>query len=108
MSHELYFTSAPRGLRPGSNGYCTVAATYGLPGPLFQKLEALSDYRPLFDEADGGASRLPVALSHLRVHSQGKVWSVVSRICMAGMDHSRRRVFFAHHVALEAAELPPG
>jgi hypothetical protein len=107
MSHELCFTSAPRGLRPGSNGYCTVVASRGLPGPLWQKLEALSDYQPLSDGA-GGGDRNPVALSHLRVTVLGKTYSVLSRCCLAGVDHTHRGIFFAHHVALEAAELPPG
>ena len=49
MSHELFYTSAPRGLRRGSNGYCTVAATRGLPPLLGQQLERLSDYRPPAD-----------------------------------------------------------
>ena len=39
MSHELCFTSAPRGLRPGSNGYCTVVASRGLPFELVERLE---------------------------------------------------------------------
>ena len=61
MSHELFYTSAPRGLRRGSNGYCTVAATRNLPPWLGQQLERLSDYRALADGAD--AARSPVALS---------------------------------------------
>src|SRR4051794_30680811 len=107
MSHELLYTSAPRGLRPGTNGYCPVAATRGLPGGLGQQLERLSDYRPLFDPAGPGANRNPVALSHLRVSGSGKTYSVLSRICPAGVDHTQRGIFFAHHVALEPAELPP-
>jgi len=107
MSHELFYTSAARGLRPGNNGYCTVAATHGLPPLLGQKLEALSDYRPLFDGSAAEASRNPAALSHLRVSVLGKTYSVLSRICPAGVDHTHRGIFFAHHVALEPAELGP-
>ena len=107
MSHELFFTSAPRGLRPGSNGYCTVTATHAMPAPLWQKLEALSDYRPLAEESDA-AGKQPVALMHLRLNILGKTWSVLSRTCTAGLDHTRRNIFFAHHVALETTELPPG
>src|SRR4051812_13889182 len=106
MSHELLFTSAPRGLRPGSSGYCTVTATRGLPGPLLQKLESLSDYRPL--EGGGDAARSPVAVTHLRVSVLGKTYSVLSRSCAAGVDHTHRAIFFTHHVALEPAELPAG
>jgi hypothetical protein len=103
MSHELFYTSAPRGLRRGSNGYCTVAATRGLPPLLGQQLERLSDYRPPADGPDAS----PVVLSHLRVNVPGKTYSVLSRICPAGVDHTHRAIFFAHHVALEPAELPP-
>lgn len=107
MSHELFYTSAARGLRPGNNGYCTVAATQGLPALLGQKLEALSDYRPLFDGSAAEANRNPVALSHLRLNVLGKTYSVLSRICPAGVDHTHRGIFFAHHVALEPGELVP-
>ena len=34
MSHELVYTSAPRGLKPGSKGFCTVACTADLPESL--------------------------------------------------------------------------
>jgi hypothetical protein len=72
---------------------------------LWQKLEALSDYRPLSEDGETAVTH-PIALSHLRLTVLGKTWSVLSRACMAGVDHSRRRIFFAHHVALEAGELP--
>ena len=36
MSYELYFTSALRGLKPGSQGYCTVAHTEGMPDLLIE------------------------------------------------------------------------
>ena len=107
MSHELFYTSAPRGLRPGSNGYCTVSATRGLPGLLGQQLERLSDYRPLFDSSSVAGTQNPIGLSHLRVNVAGKTYSVLSRICPAGVDHTKRGIFFAHHVALETTELPP-
>src|SRR5262245_324329 len=107
MSHELYYTSALKGVRPGSNGYCTVAVTQGMPGPLVERLETLADYRPLPDGAERNGGD-PIVLTHYRISVQGKSWHVISRICMAGLDHTRRRVFFAHHVALEASELPPG
>ena len=48
MSQELIYTSAPRGLRPGSRGFCTVMRTEGLPEPVVNRLEALSGYRHAF------------------------------------------------------------
>jgi hypothetical protein len=108
MSHELFYTSAPKGLQPGSNGFCTVAATRGLPVVLRDKLEALSSYRALYPPHDPNAGRNPVALMHVRVSVQGKTHSVVSRICAAGVDHTQRSNLFAHHVVLEPSEQPAG
>ena len=45
MSHELLYTSAPSGLKPGQHGFCTVAASAALPRNLWDRLEALSGYR---------------------------------------------------------------
>ena len=52
MSHELHYTSVARGLKPGSQGFCTVAVSAGLPGPIADRLEGLSGYRPLFSPND--------------------------------------------------------
>lgn len=106
MSHELYYTSAPKGLQPGSGGFCTVAATRGLPPLLVEKLESLSGYRPIFPPHDPQASRNPVVLAHYRVNVQGKNYDVMTRVCAAGLDHTQRTNKFAHHVVLEATELP--
>jgi hypothetical protein len=48
MSQELHYTSVPRGLRPGSRGFCIVAVTAQMPGALAERLEALSSYQPVF------------------------------------------------------------
>ncbi len=106
MSHELYFTSAAKGLRPGSRGFCTVAATQGLPLPLAEKVESLSGYRPLYPPLDPNANLNPVAHSHVRVTVSGKTYSVLSRISPAGLDYSQRANKFAHHIILDSGELP--
>jgi hypothetical protein len=106
MSHELFYTSAPKGLRPGSRGFCTVAATQGLPLPLAEKVESLSGYRPLYPPLDAKGNQNPVVHSHLRITVGGKTYSVLSRISPAGLDYSQRANKFAHHVILEAGELP--
>jgi hypothetical protein len=108
MSHELMYTSAPKGLFAGARGFCTVTATRGLPHPLIEKLEALSAYRPLFPPLDPRAHLNPVAYSHLRVAAGGRTYSVVSRVGPAGLDYSDRTNLFAHHVVLDANELPRG
>jgi len=103
MSHELFHTSAPKGLQPGASGFCTVAATRGIPAALMEKVEALSGYRHLLSPLD---PKNPVAYSHLRLSALGKSYHVLSRICAAGLDYSQRSNKFAHHVILEPNELP--
>lgn len=104
--HELVYTSAPKGLKPGSQGFCTVACSAGMPPNLMMRLEALSAYRPL-TVAGSGAVVNPVVLSHLVLRVGGADWHVLSRIADAGVDYTQRSNKIAHHVVLEPAELPP-
>lgn len=108
MTQELYYTSAPRGLLPGSGGFCTVAATPGLAPALLERLESLSSYRPLFPPHHPRAADNPVACSHLRVTVGGRTFSLLSRIAPAPLDHTGRTNLFAHHVVLDGSELPEG
>ncbi len=41
---ELVYTSAPRGLQPGSSGFCTVEMTAGMSPDIMDSLESLSAY----------------------------------------------------------------
>lgn len=104
MSHELYYTSAPKGLQPGSRGFCTVAMTRGMPANLVDKVESLSGYRPLYPPRDPRAGQNPVVQAHLRIAVTGKSYSVLSRICDAGLDYTQRSNKFAHHVVLDAGD----
>jgi hypothetical protein len=101
MSKELIYTSAPRGLLPGSNGFCTVAMTEGLPNSWRERLESLSAYHRPFPPDD---PRNPVVFSHLRVNGR----HVVSRVSEAGKEHTGRTNHLAHHVVLDDDELPAG
>ncbi|MDB5349536.1 MAG: hypothetical protein JWN86_783 [Planctomycetota bacterium] len=106
MSQELHYTSAPRGLKPGVKGYCTVASTPHLPGPLAERLESLSGYKQVFPATSPDASRNPVVVSHLRISLGGQDLSVLSRVAAAGLDYTDRSNKYAHHVAITAAERP--
>jgi hypothetical protein len=106
MSLELIYTSAPKGLKPGSRGFCTVAMTQGMTAQLVDRLEALSGYRQIFAPQDPQASLNPVVYSHLRISVAGRNFHVLSRVCAAGLDYSQRTNKFAHHVVLDANELP--
>ncbi len=70
MSFELVYTSARRGLREGASGFCTVAATDGMPRALHEKLESLSGYSRT--EAATGAEP-PVNHSHMTIRIQRNI-----------------------------------
>jgi hypothetical protein len=108
MSQELHYTSVPRGLKPGSRGFCTVAATPQMSSVLADRLEGLSGYQPVFPSHDPFAALNPIVYSHLRLTVAGRVLSVLSRIGPAGLDYSGRPNKYAHHVVLEQHERPAG
>ncbi len=108
MTQELWHTSAPRGLKPGTRGFCTVVCTQGMPINLADRLELLSGYRHLFAPEGSQADLNPVAYNHVRLIVGGRKFHVLSRIGNVGTDYSGRSNKFAHHVVLETHELPQG
>ncbi|MFO0782137.1 MAG: hypothetical protein U0636_00450 [Phycisphaerales bacterium] len=85
MAHELVYTSAARGLRDGTSGFCTVAMTRGLPLTLVPRLETLGGYRP------GPAGDGPVALSRGREKAAACwVCSSTRWVGPAAPDHTQR------------------
>lgn len=105
MSHELVYTSATQGLKPGSYGFCTVMATEDLPKVLQDRLESLSGYEPAFALTDRRASLNPVNYSYLIVTVANQKLHLLSRVADAGADYSGRSNKLAHHVALQPNEL---
>lgn len=101
-NYELFYTSAQRGLRSGSSGFCTVAATGGIPQALVERLEILSG----FDPPRGESSTAFVA--HWRIPVGTRRWSVLSRIVPAGHDYSGRANKLAYHFVLASTKLPAG
>lgn len=101
MSQELLYTSAPEGLNPSDQGFCTVACTQGMPRNLKEVLENLSGYR----QADQPPH--PVNYSHLIHTVGGKRYQILSRVSDYEKDYSGRTNKLAHHVALTLDELPP-
>jgi hypothetical protein len=108
MAQELHFTSAPRGLRPGTQGFCTVAASPGLPPQLWEQLERLSAYRPFFPAGDPRFGQNPVAWSHRLLAAGRSVHHALSRVAIAPPDYTGRTNFYAHHLILAENELFPG
>ena len=107
MSQELHYTSVPRGLLPGTRGFCTVACTPNMSGPLRERLESLSGYQQVFPPHDPKVGLNPVVFSHHRLNLGGRSYSVLSRVCFAGLDYTSRSNKYAHHVVLDPAERPP-
>ncbi len=106
MAWELVITSAPKGLKPGSSGFCPVLATRGIPPNLLERLEALSGYR--HQEIGSGAGRNPVVLSHTIVRLGTESYHVLSRVADAGRDYSGRSNKLAYHLVVKPRECPPG
>ncbi len=106
MTQELWHTSAPRGLKPGTRGFCTVVCTQGMPVNLAERLELLSGYRHLEAPRADRSDANPVAYNHVRLMVAGRRLHVLSRIASYGLDYSGRSNKFAHHVVLEPHELP--
>ena len=107
VSQELIYTSVPRGLAPEARGSARWPApaacrpTNAATGVL-ERLPAT--LRPKTPQA----ALNPVAFSHLVLTVAGRRCHVLSRVCDAGLDYSQRSNKFAHHVVLDAAELPAG
>ena len=108
MAKELIYTSAERGLRPGTRGFCTVAHTRGMRPQTIQILEGLSAYRNLYAVHDPRTANSPVAISHYRLTAMGGSLNVLSRVAPTRADHTGRSNKMAHHVVLSSQELVPG
>lgn len=100
MALELIYTSAPRGLKAGSSGYCTVARTRGLREDLAAALER----RSLYAHEPGPSS--PVYFSFRTLSLGGASWRVLSRAQDAGLDFTGRRHYLVHHLVLDPSEEP--
>lgn len=105
MALELVYTSAVRGVKPGTHGFCTVACSRTLPAPLAATLESLSGYRHLYPPESENARFNPIVRSHLTFLFSGRPLHLLSRIADAGLDYSKRTNKLAHHLALGGGEL---
>jgi len=105
MLQELIYTSAPVGLKPGNQGFCTVACTTGTPQNVVKLLETLSGYRHVFVPSDTNVGKNPVACSHLLLSLGGVPWHILSRTTDAGLDYSQQKNSISHHIVLDKAEL---
>ena len=102
MSFEIVYTSSQQGLNPGSRGFCSVAATTGIPRQLMERLESLSGYQ---HQHPTGSKLNPVNFSCQAVRMQEETFVVLSRVADAGPDFSGRSNKIAHHLALTLDEV---
>ena len=106
MIQELLYTSAPRGLKPGSRGFCTVLSTQGMAAPLASALEGLSGYKPLYPHGHKDAGLNPIVHAHRIVQVAGRRITVLSRVADYGLDYSQRSNKIAHHLVLDPGDRP--
>jgi hypothetical protein len=106
VSQEIVYTSAPRGLRSGMRGFVTVLSTDGMAENLADRLESYSGYRHLFGVNDEKRKLNPVNWSFTTMRVGGECLYVISRISDAGLDYSGRSNKLAHHISMNADELP--
>ena len=104
MIQELIYTSVPRGLKPGTQGFCTVACTSGMSPHLQTRLESLSGYRAVYSPNDSNASKNPAVFSHLVLNVGGTFQHVLSRTSDAGLDYTQRANKISHHLVFDATE----
>ncbi len=105
MPKELIYTSAIQGLKQGTRGFCTVAASAGMPSPMMAMLESLSGYRHLYQPNTPDAINNPVIYSHLLVSMGGSSYHLLSRIADAGLDYSGRTNKIADHIIPSTDEI---
>lgn len=106
MGLELVYTSARKGLKPGSVGFCTVAMSRRMSPTLAATLESLSGYRHLCTAENTSYTDNPVNFCHYLIPDRGRVARVIARIGAAPADYTGRTNKLAHFVVLDAAELP--
>ncbi len=100
-TQELIYTSARKGVKPGTRGFCTVAHTRGMNPAAIRLLESLSAYRGMV-----GKSPQPAAISHLRAQLQGDTLSILSRVAPCRGEHTNRDNKLAHHLILDREYRP--
>ena len=99
--YELVYTSAKRGLKPGSSGFTTVIRTKGIPRQLQSFLESISTYREL---AQGAAASSPENFMLLRQSIGKDHYTIISRLAYCGKDYTNRNNKIAHQFAFSDSE----
>lgn len=98
MPLELIFTSVPKGVKPGSTGYCTVAKHKGIDRLLDQAVEKMCYYELMNHAAK------PVVHTYRTLLLNTGTFHVLTRTCFSGSDHTGRTNYLSHNLIFEEAE----
>ena len=98
MPFELIYTSVPRGVKPGSSGYCTVAKHKGIDRLLDQAVEEIS-YDELMNHPDK-----PVVHNYRIIVLNTGTFHVLTRTAYSGSDHTGRTNYISHNLIFEQSE----
>lgn len=104
MAYELIYTSAPSGIKQGSNGYCVVACTRGMGPRLMSQLEGLTAYKPIFQHFSADAWNNPISYGHYLTQINGFQQHILFRTCFNGVDHTQRSNKLASFLILNGDE----
>ena len=98
MPRELIFTSVPKGVKPGSTGYCTVAKHKGIDRLLDQAVEKLCFYELM------KLAIKPVVHNYSILSLNTGTFYVLTRTCYSGSDHTGRTNYISHNLIFDQAE----
>ena len=95
MPLELIFTSVPKGVKPGSTGYCTVAKHKGIDRLLDQAIEKICYYELMNHPAK------PVVCSYRIMRLNTGIFHVLTRTVYSGSDHTGRTNYLSHNLIFD-------
>ena len=99
MPRELIFTSVPKGVKPGSTGYCTVAKHKGIDRLLDQAVEKLCFYELM------KLATKPVVHNYSILSLNTGTFHVLTRTCYSGSDHTGRTNYISHNLIFYQSEI---
>lgn len=106
MIQELIYTSARRGLKPGTRGFCTVAHTAGMSPGVIRMLESLSAWPETAGKRIFGDQPAQPTISHCRFQWGGDFFTVLTKIQAVTSEPSRRDNKLVHHLVFPPTDRP--
>jgi hypothetical protein len=119
MAKQSVFTSAPRGVFPGTSGYCTVLTTEGLSRAMVEFMEKMSAYRindslpdgtrmaPTKDNYEKLLAINPPNFAFVTFNYRGQDVKVLLKTFLAGFDSTGRLRKLSHFLVLDGVDFCP-